>query len=43
MQDLLGRLEVPNERNRWDKPLFHVFPDGVFIVNICSVCDELHR
>jgi len=29
MQDLLGRLEVPTERNRWDRPLFRVFAEGV--------------
>ena len=26
MEDLLGRMEVPTERNKWERPLFTVTP-----------------
>ncbi len=27
LEDLFNRMERPNEKNRWDKPLFSVFPE----------------
>lgn len=43
MQDLLDRLEVPDERNRWDAPLFRLNPeDDTPCAEVCAaVLDRL--
>ena len=29
LQDLFNRMERPNEKNRWDKPLFGILPEDM--------------